>query len=81
MGIVVTELANVSQVSLELVDRGPNESGSTVPLDVDDEYIGVVRVFELNPPVYGMAAPQQVVLADRTGLQVGDMPEQVTDRV
>ena len=81
MGIVVSVLTNMSQVSLELVDRGSDESGSTVPLDFDDEYIGVITVFELNTPVDGMAAPAQV-FANRTGsLQVGDMPEQVTDGV
>ena len=65
----------MSQVSLELVDRGPDESGSTIPLDFDDEYIGVIPVFELDTPVNGMAAARQVV-ANRTGsLQVGDMPE------
>ena len=37
MGIGVTGLANVSQVALEPVDCGPDESGSTVPLDFDDE--------------------------------------------
>ena len=81
MGIVVTELTNMSQISLELVNRGPDESGSTVPFDFDDEYIGVIPVFELNTSVYGMTAPEQVVVANRTGLQVGNMPEQVTDRV
>ena len=66
---------NMSQVSLELVDRRPDESGSTVPLDFDDEYVAVITVLELNASVYGMAAPEQVVVAKRTGRQVGDMPE------
>ncbi len=64
----------MSQVSLELVDRGPDESGGTVPLDFDDEHVGVITVFELDTSVYGMAAPE-VVVTNRAGLQVGYMPE------
>ena len=75
MGIAVTGLTNMSQVSLELVDRRPDESGSTVPLDFDSEYVGVIAVFELDTSIYGMAAPEPVVMANRTGLQVGDMAE------
>ncbi len=71
----MARLTGMSQVSLELVDRGPDESRSTVPLDFDDEYVGVVTVLELNTSVYGMTAPEQVVASNRIGLQVGDLPE------
>ena len=36
-------------------------------------------MFELDTPVDGMAAPGQLVANRTGGLQVGDMPEQVTD--
>ena len=63
------------QVALELIDRRPDEPGSTVPLDLDDEYVGFIAVFELDTSVDGIAASEPVVVANRTGLQVGDMAE------
>jgi len=68
------------QVSLELIDRGTNETGSTAPLDLDEERVGCVAVFELDESVDAVAA-ERVLLANRTGLQVRHLLEQVTGRV
>ena len=75
MGIGVTGLTNMGQVSLQLEDPGSDEAGRTAPLDFDDEYIGVIPVFELDMPIYEMTAAKQVFMANRTGLQVRDMPQ------
>jgi hypothetical protein len=75
VGIDVTGLTNMSQESLELVDGGPDEPGRSVPLNLDDEYVGVATVFELDTSVYGMATPEPMIVSYRTGLQVGDIPE------
>ena len=70
----MTGLTNMGQVSLQLVDPGSDEAGSTAPFDFDDEYIGVVSVFELDMPIYEMAASEHVSMENRTGgLQVRDM--------
>ena len=79
VGIAVTGLTSMGQVSLQLVDRGSDEAGRTVPLDFDDEHVGIIPVFELDTSIYEMAASEPVFVVNRTGLQVRDMPQEVTD--
>ncbi|WP_420463574.1 hypothetical protein [Candidatus Palauibacter sp.] len=69
------------QVSLELIDCGTDETRSTAPLDLDEEGIGLIAVLELDTSVYASVPSEQVLLADRTGLQVRHVSEQVAGRV
>ena len=64
----MTGLTNMRQVALELIDRGPDETGSTIRLDFDNERIGVIAALELDTSIYGMAGSEALVMEYRAGL-------------